>query len=145
VEALSAAEELLRSGGFGLVVLQGPIRELEAEAVRLARAARAGGAALVLGAPAAAVAHLRVRSRIAPDGYRWRRNAFGEPVEAVSVRIEVDATSLGWSGRSAFELPVRTHRPRLAPEPRLVDRRGAPAAVRWRPSTKTAPHASLLV
>jgi hypothetical protein len=51
----------------------------------------------------------------------------------VAVRVEVEATSLGWSGRSVVELPVRMHHPRLAPEPRLVDRRGAPAAVRWRP------------
>jgi hypothetical protein len=41
------------------------------------------------------------------------------------VRIEVEASSLGWSGRTSFELPVRTHRGRLSPEPRLVDRRGA--------------------
>jgi hypothetical protein len=78
------------------------------------------------------VAHLRVASCIAPDGYRWRCDAFGEPVEVVSVRLEVEASSLGWSGRTTFELPVRTHRPRLSPEPRLVDRRGAPASARWR-------------
>lgn len=140
VEALTAAEDLLRSGGFGLVVLQGAARALEAEAVRLARAARAGGAALVLVAATAPVAHLRARSRISPEAYRWRRDAFGEAVEVVAVRLEVEATSLGWSGRTAFELPVRTHRPRLAPEPRLVDRRGAPAAVRWRPSRPFPPH-----
>jgi hypothetical protein len=132
-EALSGAEELLRSGGFALVVLQGVGREAVGEAVRLARAARAGGAAFVMGAAEAPVAHLRVRSRIDPAGYRWRHDVFGEAVEVVAVRVEVEATSLGWSGRSAFELPVRMHQPRLAPEPRLVDRRGAPPAARWRP------------
>lgn len=124
-EALISTEELLRSGGFGLVVLTGSIREAGREAVRLARAARAGGAAFVLTAPASAVTHLRVTSRIHPDGYRWRRDPFGEPVEVTAVRVEVEASSMGWGGRTSFELPVRTHRARLSPEPRLVDRRGA--------------------
>lgn len=124
-EALVSAEELLRSGGFGLVVLMGAGREGGREAVRLSRAARAGGAAFVLAAEDAAVTHLRIASQIQPDGYRWRRDPFGDPVEVTAVRIEVEASSLGWSGRTAFELPVRTHRARLSPEPRLVDRRGA--------------------
>lgn len=132
--ALSSAEELLRSGGFALVVLQGAGREAAREAVRLTRAARAGGSAFVAVLSEAAVAHLRVVSRIAPDQYRWRHDPFGEPAEVVAVRLEVEASSLGWSGRASFELPVRMHVTRLAPEPRLVDRRGAPAAVRWRRS-----------
>jgi hypothetical protein len=135
-EALTAAEELLRSGGFGLVVLTGGRREAAKEAVRLSRSARAGGAALVLIQAEAAVAHLRVRSRTAPDGYRWRRDAFGEPVEVVAVRLEVEAAALGWSGRTILELPVRTHAPRLSPEPRLADRRGAPPAARWRRTSR---------
>jgi hypothetical protein len=139
-EALASAEELLRSGGFALVVLTGVGHEAGREAVRLARAARAGGAAFVAGVAEAMVAHLRVVSRIAPRGYRWRYDPFGEPVQVVAVQLEVEASTLGWSGRSTFELPVRTHHPRLSPEPRLVDRRGAPAAVRWRraaPKTRT--------
>jgi hypothetical protein len=124
-EALVSAEELLRSGGFALVVLSGVGREAGREAVRLSRAARAGGAAFVLSVGESAVTHLRVASRIEADGYRWRRDPFGEPVEVMAVRIEVEASSLGWSGRTSFELPVRTHRARLSPEPRLVDRRGA--------------------
>jgi hypothetical protein len=137
-EALAAAEELLRSGGFALVVLNGAGREAAREAVRLARAARAGGAAFVAVVADAAVAHLRVRSRIHPDGYRWRLDPFGEPVEPVAVRLEVEASSLGWSGRASLELPVRTHHSRLAPEPRLADRRGAPPAVRWRRTRRSA-------
>jgi hypothetical protein len=124
-EALVSTEELLRSGGFALVVLMGAEREGGREAVRLSRAARAGGAAFVVSAEESAMAHLRVASRIQPEGYRWRRDPFGEPVEVTGVRIEVEASSLGWSGRTAFELPVRTHGARLSPEPRLVDRRGA--------------------
>jgi hypothetical protein len=137
VDALAAAEELLRSGGFALVVLLGAGREAAREAVRLSRAARTGGAAFVVAMEQSPVARLRVTSRIAPDGYRWRVDPFGEPVEVVAVRLEVEAAALGWSGRTAFELPVRTHRPRLSPEPRLVDRRGAPAAVRWRRSRRS--------
>jgi hypothetical protein len=132
IEALSSTEELLRSGGFALVILLGGGREIAGEAVRLARAARAGGTAFVVTSPAVTIAQLRVKSRIAPTGYRWRHDPFGEPVEVVAVRVEVEASSLGWSGRTAFDLPVRTHALRLAPEPHLVDRRGAPAAARWR-------------
>jgi hypothetical protein len=105
-------------------VLHGGGREAEREAVRLSRAARAGGCALVLVATALPVAHLRVTSRLTPEGYRWQRDPFGELSEPVSVRLEVAATSLGWSGRTTLELPVRSFRQRLAPEPRLPDRRG---------------------
>jgi hypothetical protein len=130
--ALASAEELLRSGGFALVVVTGAGAEAGREAVRLSRSARAGGAALVVVAMATTVAHLRVRSRLDPAAYRWRRDPFGEPVAVDAVEVEVEASSLGWSGRTRFELPVRTHAVRSAPEPRLVDRRGAPPAARWR-------------
>jgi hypothetical protein len=133
-EALGSAEELLRSGGFTLVVLGGGGREAGREAVRLSRAARAGGAAFVLIAHEAAVTHLRVASRIQPDGYRWRCDPFGGAVEAMAVRVEVEASSLGWSGRTSFELPVRTHGARLSPEPQLVDRRGAKRRLEASPS-----------
>ncbi|MGH7448051.1 MAG: hypothetical protein ACREK1_00840 [Longimicrobiales bacterium] len=124
-DALVSTEELLRSGGFTVVVLTGGGREAGREAVRLSRAARAGGAAFVLVTEQSTVTHLRISSRIQPEGYRWRRDPFGEPVEVTAVRIEVEASALGWSGRTSFELPVRMHRARLSPEPRLVDRRGA--------------------
>jgi hypothetical protein len=132
-EALASAEELLRSGGFAVVVLLGAERSAAREAVRLSRAARAGGAAFVAGLSDAAVASLRVVSRIAPDGYRWRHDPFGEPVDVVAVRLEIEATSLGWSGSTTFELPVRSHTPRLAPEPCLSDRRGTSRPWRRRP------------
>ena len=131
-EALASAEELLRSGGFVLVVLWGAEREAGREAVRLSRAARTGGSVLVLGTATASIAHLRVQTRIAPEGYRWRVNAFGEPVDVEAVRVEVEASSLGWSGRALLELPVRTHGLRLNPEPLLIDRRGALPSVRYR-------------
>jgi hypothetical protein len=138
--ALACAEELLRSGGFALVVLAGGEREAAREAVRLSRSARAGGAALVLLQRESAVAHLRVRSRIATDGYRWRHGPFGEPLEVVAARLEVEASALGWSGRTVMELPVRTHRARLSPEARLADRRGAPPPARWPPRRPRSTH-----
>ncbi|HEX6135098.1 MAG TPA: hypothetical protein VFZ24_14110 [Longimicrobiales bacterium] len=125
-EALVSTEELLRSGGFAVVVLTGAGPAAGREAVRLSRAARAGGAGFVLVTEESAVTHLRIASRIRPDGYRWRRDPFGEPIEVVAVEIEVEASSLGWSGRTSFELPVRTHHARSSPEPQLTDRRGAP-------------------
>jgi hypothetical protein len=131
--ALEAAESLLRSGGLALLVVHGCGREAATAAVRLTRAARAGGCAFVLVAEGTRVAHLRVRSRLSPEAYRWRHNAFGEPVEPVAVRLTVEASSLGWSGRATMELPIRTHGLRLAPDPRLPDRRGAAPAARWRP------------
>jgi hypothetical protein len=131
-ESLVCAEELMCSGGFALVVLNGAGTEAGREAVRLSRTARSGGCALVLTATEAAVAHLRVSSRTPPAGYRWRCDAFGEPVEVEAVQVEIEATSLGWSGHTSLELPVRHQRLRLSPEPRLVDRRGAVPAARWR-------------
>jgi hypothetical protein len=133
LKALEAAEALLQSGGVSLLVLHGCGRGASASAVRLSRAVRDGGGALVLVAGQTPVAHLRVVSRLSPEAYRWRRNAFGEPVEAVSVRVSVEASSLGWSGRTSLELPIRSHGLRLAPEPGLPDRRGAAPAARWRP------------
>jgi hypothetical protein len=124
VEALGCAEELLRSGGFGLVVLGGAGRAAGREAVRLTRAAREGGGAFVMVGEASDTAHLRVRSRMPPDGYRWRRGPFGERSEVEAVTIEVEASALGWSGRTRFVLPVLGHRGRVALDPLLVDRRG---------------------
>lgn len=134
LEALVCAEELLRCGGFALVVLSGGGSAAGGEAVRLGRAARAGGAAFVLVGGEASVAHMRVQSRVRPEGYRWRRDAFGEAVSVEGVQVEVEARSLGWSGRARFEVGWVEHAQRLALERGLVDRRGAPPAVRWRRS-----------
>lgn len=124
VAALECAEELLRSGGFALVVLAGAGRGVERAGVRLGRAAREGGAAFVALGGDAPVAHLRLRSRIEPDDYRWVRGAFGEPAEIVAVTVHVEARSLGWSGETSFRLPVTGHAQRLAPASWLADRRG---------------------
>jgi len=122
-EALICAEELLRCGGFSLVVLAGGGRMFEREVVRLSRAVHAGGSAFVAIAPAAAVAHLRLSSRIAPEAYHWKLNPFGDPVTVESVRLEVHAQSMGWNGRCSLVLPVAEYEPRTALDPLLHDRR----------------------
>ena len=129
LEALVCAEELVRSGGFGLVVVTGVGRALAVEAVRLSRAAREGGSALVAvgaaGAGEAPVAALRLASWLLPDGVRWRPDPFGGPAEPAVVRFRVEATSLGLESRAEFTIPVVQHAFRLSLEPGLVDRRGA--------------------
>ncbi|MGH7555669.1 MAG: hypothetical protein ACREMQ_21935 [Longimicrobiales bacterium] len=123
-DALVCAEELLRSGGFALVGLSGASKAVSREAVRLSRAAKVGGSAFVAIGTESALASLRLESRLPPDGYRWRLDPFGQPVEVELVRVEVEARSMGWSGVTSFELPVVNRTVRLAPDPLLVDRRG---------------------
>lgn len=123
-EALVCAEELLRSGGFALVVLAGAGRAVGRQAVRLSRSAKEGGSALVVVTTESLVASLRLRSVLVPEAYRWRHNSFGEPAEVEGVRVEVEAASLGWSGHTSFWLPVLARPVRLATDPLLVDRRG---------------------
>lgn len=126
--ALACAEELLRSGGFGLVVLAGA--SLDAAGVRLSRRAREGGCAFVALAEAVPVAALRLTSRIPVDGYRWRLDPFGEPAEVEAVRVEVRVTGLGIGGSTRFWLGVTEYERRMSLESRLVDRRGVVAARR---------------
>jgi len=132
IAALVCAEELLRCGGFALVVLAGAGAAAGGEAVRLGRAARTGGSAFVLLGEDAAVAHMRVRARVRPEDYRWCEGPFGEPAAVTSSSVELEVTSLGWSRRVRLELGLTAHEQRLAPEPWLVDRRGVQNAVRWR-------------
>ena len=121
--ALRAAEEVLRSGGFALVVIagaepQGP------ETVRLTRAAREGGSALVSLTTLTALSSLRITSTLDPRAYRWRRNPFGEPAHASEVTARVDVRGHGWSSRAQFPIPIACHELRLSLDPELVDRRG---------------------
>jgi hypothetical protein len=121
----SCAEELLRSGGFALVVLTGGGVGLgDGEGVRLGRGAREGGSAFVVVGENAPVAHLRARSSFDPSGFRWRRGPFGEPVSLESVAVRAQLESMGLSRRVRFRLPVEHHDVRVSLEPLLVDRRG---------------------
>ena len=90
LHALRAAEELLRSGGFSLLVLAGTEPQ-GTEIVRLTRAAREGGTALVTVGTSASMASLRLTSRLLR--YRWRRTPFGDPAEAEDVTVRVNAQS----------------------------------------------------
>ena len=63
LHAMRAAEELLRSGGFSLLVLAGTEPQ-GTEIVRLTRAAREGGAALVTIGTSASMASLRLTSQL---------------------------------------------------------------------------------
>jgi hypothetical protein len=121
--ALRAAEELLRCGGFSLIVLAGSEPQ-GTEMVRLSRSAREGGAAFVALTSHTAMASLRLTSRITPHSYVWTRSQFGEPAEACSASIKVRAQSLGWNKSTEFRVPVVSYDLRTALEPGLPDRRG---------------------
>src|SRR5919202_4498208 len=120
---LRASEELLRCGGFALVVLAG-IEPLGTETVRLTRAAREGGSALVALTTRVALSSLRLASRILPHSYRWRRTPFGDPAEAQEVVVRVRARAPGWNASAEFINQVTRHELRLSLEPELADRRG---------------------
>jgi hypothetical protein len=74
---------------------------------------------------------LRIESSLVAEAWSWRTGPFGEPSEIESAMVEVSARALGWSGRAQFRLPVITHGSRLALDPLLVDRRGAPRRSSW--------------
>jgi hypothetical protein len=123
IHALRAAEEMLRSGGFSVLVLAGTEPQ-GTETVRLTRAAREGGAALVSIGTAASMASVRLTSKLMR--YRWRRTPFGDPAEAQDVTVRVHARSVGWNAHTDFPIPVTHHELRLSLESELADRRGLP-------------------
>lgn len=121
---LRGAEELLRSGGFALVVIAG-IEPEGTETVRLSRAAREGGGALVTLTTHASMASLRITSQILRESYRWRKTPFGDPAEAQEAKLRVRVRSLGWNRSVDFSVPLVPYDLRMSIEPGLVDRRGA--------------------
>ena len=136
LRALAGAEELLRSGGFALVVVTGVPAGLEAELVRVSRVAREGGGAVVVltagggegkGSGAVAAARLRIESWYRPEGHRWRTGVFGEAVEIETMAVGARIIGTGWLKHVNLQLPVLHHAYRLSLDPGLVDRRGVPA------------------
>ena len=123
LDSLRCAEELLRCGGFSLLVLSGAEPE-GTEMVRLSRSAREGGSAFVALTPHTSMASLRLTSRILPQSYRWRRSPFGDPAEARSAMIRVRAYSLGWNRETEFSIPIARYDQRISLEAGIVDRRG---------------------
>lgn len=122
-QALGCTEELLRCGGFALVVLTGA-RLADTPALRLVRAAREGGGAFVALCRGVPTAHLRLRSRVRPDDFRWRLDPWGAPAQVEAVSVQVRAKSLGWSADARLRLSVKHHDPALCLELGLADRRG---------------------
>jgi len=123
LHALRAVEELLRSGGFSILILSGTEPQ-GTEVVRLTRAAREGGAALVTLGTSTSMASLRLTSRLLR--YRWRRTPFGDPACAEDATVRVNARAVGWSAHVEFPIPVTHHELRLSLESELADRRGLP-------------------
>lgn len=128
-QAISAADLLLHSGGFRLVVLVS-VELASADNVRLVRAAHEGGGAFVALTTRANMAALRLTARIEPDAYRWHHDPFGDPAAAHEVRLHAEVRALGWNARADFTLPVQSHELRLSLESGLADRRGRNAAAR---------------
>lgn len=124
LQAAECAEELARSGAFGLVVLAGAPAE-EAVRLRLSRAVREGGAALVELGSAFFLAGLRLASSLLPAAARWRADRLGEPVDVEAVPVRVEAAALGWRRETTLMLPLAARVARLSLEPALADRRGA--------------------
>lgn len=120
--SLRAAEELLRCGGFALIVITGS-EPAGTEMVRLSRAAREGGSAFVALTSHTSMASVRLVSRIMPHSYVWRRTPFGDPAEACSASVKVRAQSLGWNRHTEFRVPIVQHDLRAALDPGLPDRR----------------------
>jgi hypothetical protein len=123
VNSLRCAEELLRCGGFALLVLSGS-EPRGTEMVRLSRAAREGGSAFVALTPHTSMASLRLMSRILPHSYEWKKSPFGEPAEACSATIRVRAQSLGWNRSVELRVPIVADEMRAALDAGLPDRRG---------------------
>jgi hypothetical protein len=123
VEAMECVEELLRTGGFGLVVSTG-VESRGGARVRLCRAAREGGSALVELSVDGHMAAVRLSGRMEGEGFRWRRNALGEPVEVESATLRMRVVAGGWSREANVVLVVSKDEHSLSVEPGLADRRG---------------------
>ena len=124
--SLRAAEELLRCGGFTLIVLTGS-EPAGTEMVRLSRAAREGGSAFVALTSHTSMASVRLVSRILPHSYVWRHTPFGDPAEACSASVRVGVQALGWNRHTEFQVPVVPHELRSALDAGLPDRRNTAA------------------
>lgn len=123
-QALECTEELLRSGGFSVIARVGEGSH-GAERVRLCRAARDGGTALIELSSEGHMAAVRCRGRTGPESFRWTRNELGEPVRVEEVSLRVSVQAAGWSRESDVVLMVMNHEHTLSLEPDLADRRGA--------------------
>jgi len=129
INALRCAELVLRSGAFALVVLEMAAGSEPAgtETVRLTRATRDGGSALVVLTERGSMAALRITSRLIPHGVHWQHGPFGAAAP-IEVRAEIRARALGWNERAEVTLAVAAYDVRDALDTRPADRRGGPRA-----------------
>jgi hypothetical protein len=123
IHALRAAEALLRSGGFAVVVLAGADPE-GTENVRLSRAAHESGSVCIALTSSATTSALRASSTIRPHGYVWRRDPLGDAAVVDAATLDVRISSLGWNRRARVVLAVQRDELRLALSVDLPDRRG---------------------
>jgi hypothetical protein len=122
-QALECTEELLRSGGFSVVARVGGT-DNGTERLRLCRAAREGGAALVEISADPHLAAVRISARTGPESFHWCFNDLGEPIEIDSVSLRVRVMAAGWNRETNVVLMVSDHEHSLSLEPGLADRRG---------------------
>lgn len=125
INALRAAEVVLASGGFALVILSAGADPEGTERVRLTRAAREGNCAFVALTESPSLATLRVSSRILPHSFRWARGPFADPAAPIDATVEIRVRTLGWNAHASVVLPVDPYELRLSLDPSLVDRRGS--------------------
>lgn len=122
-QGLECTEELLLSGGFAVVVRLGE-GSTGGERVRLCRAAREGGSALIELSANPHMAAVKLWARAGPESFRWRMNTLGEPIEVESVSLRVKVMTGGWSREADVVLKVVDHEHTLCLDPGLADRRG---------------------
>ena len=122
--ALRAAEILLRSGGFALVVLAGIDPEPTAM-LRLSRMAHEGGGGFLAVTRRSLTASLRLTSRYLPEKHRIVPGPFGHSAAIVSVAITIESRAPGWKAATTLHVPFVSHDLRLSLDPELPDRRGA--------------------
>jgi hypothetical protein len=122
--ALKAAEILLRSGGFALVVLTGTDPDQQGM-LRLSRMVHEGQGAFVALTDRSLTATLRLSSRYVLDRFHWAVGPFGEVAAVDAVAVEISVKASGWSRSATLTLPASTHELRLSLEPGLADRRGS--------------------
>ena len=121
--ALTATEILLRSGGFGLVVLTG-IDPDQSAMLRISRMVHEGKGAFVALTRRTLTASLRITSRFLPERFQWAMGPFGQVARLEAVTMEITATAPGWSRTATFSVGVTSHDLRLSLDPGLADRRG---------------------
>ncbi|MEO8452329.1 MAG: hypothetical protein ABI647_21235 [Gemmatimonadota bacterium] len=122
--ALRAAEIVLKSGGFALVVLVGVDPEQTAM-LRLSRMVQEGGGAFVALTHRTLTASLRLTSRFLITEYRKSTSPFGDTARIDAVTVRIEAYASGWRADTTLDLPALTHDLRLSLDPGLADRRGA--------------------